>query len=745
MPALQALDALGSTLITRRPGGSLALVESNSKLQTNQAIGDPTTVGDYQKMVAADTTIAAGWRATTFVLQGLQADITAHEDADEKVVEWARMCFFEMPKKRFEKYAQSLWLALRDGVAPHEITIKLENGIAYLADLQYRPLRTIKLSSIILDEDGWVTCEQQYRGKDGLTKIAKYAPPMTDAGAGWMLWPIYGDETSPVGLPVLRPMWFIWRQKIKALLDMAIGVERNLVGNPYVKAREKAEVKEEQKTDTLNQLERMRTNERGAMYYPAWVEEHGFEQTSGGEIDKIISVLTYYDNSILQAFGAQWMAMGLGQNTSTRSLGEIATGKQDDVGVAYFDWLANAFQPLINFLVDYNFGPQKYYPSIRCTRTNELTVEQLVDLMARMMSARLLKYDKQLEIFLREKLKVPEIEEETRDEPAEAEEAGTPPTPGVVPPQLKDTMIPPNGEEKAEDEEEEPAKMTAFADAGVRLPPKPGGQDQRTGPGGRPLSPLERLVPWQKIEMTLDTGESNLAALYVDIRRKMAQDMLDNAKGWTTNQELARALVDTQVSPGLIADSRDMIIAALQVVAEAGAETVQSEYDAQNPIESFADEIKDYGINADYLGIVADQQLKKAEQQVSMQIVQMALHTIAPSPETLRKIMEGAVREVATRDALEDATVAASDTFARARNDYVNMLVKQVGEAPQKVWYSAVLDGSTCDACRMADEAHSEGNEPIIFGSDEHKEFMPPYQGCAGGTRCRCMLIYDWE
>jgi len=108
---------------------------------------------------------------------------------------------------------------------------------------------------------------------------------------------------------------------------------------------------------------------------------------------------------------------------------------------------------------------------------------------------------------------------------------------------------------------------------------------------------------------------------------------------------------------------------------------------------------------------------------------------------------EGAAEAVADADAA--ATARASSWFRRHAAAPVSAVVQQGRERGAQeafeaagvegvafVQFSSLLDGNTCSPC-----AAEDGKE-FPYGSAEYFRLRPPFQGCDGRSRCRCIFVY---
>jgi len=721
---------VGSELLAAYGSGYSSLYEPNTSLQGDLSSGDITTVGEYDKMLKQDAMVAAGWRAMISVLQGVMFDIGADERCNPRVKEYAYNTLFETPDKTFSQYAEQLWRAVKYGYVGHEILVKYIKGQLHLKDLCYRPPRTFSKWNTKSVGDGWVESVQWYYDAGSNLKEVPYGPPGGDKA--WLLWSIFGDSSNLYGESILRPIWYIHKRKVDALKIMGIAIQRNTLGMPMIRVKDKYSPTKKDVEATRDEIALLMAHSQGCITLPDWADKIDWVFSGDNSIESALKAMEHFNIEILEAFSAQWLGLGL-MGQGSRAVAETGSKESRNVRAYYLDWLSRSIQQLLNYLVVFNFGPQDYYPYLKCIQSEELTVVQLVESMVSLKNAGMLGHTPETEIYIRELMKLPEMEQ------VEAEQRQT---------QEKGKI-----DEKKEDEKKDDPEFCSHSfeniPAGIRKPPKPGGQDRRTGPNGRPLSRIEKMVGWDRIELSLDTSQQSLALLYMEIKRDVANYLVDKAVDaeWATAGQLASVIEKTKIPQGFINRAIKRVKKELTALADIAGDTAEREYERQtSTTTSFAAiSFADIPGMSDFIDPTARKDVSKLVTDAHVQVVEMALEIMAPTRDGMKIILMDAAQELEQQGAIYLSSVVATKVFSRAREDRVKELTEEVNQTPTYGFYSAVLDANTCGACAATDAAYGDSGERIQWGGALHASLMPPNQGCLGGSRCRCILVWVWE
>jgi hypothetical protein len=774
-------NPVGQALITNTGRVQTSATDANTTLNYRKVMGDLSTPGQWRIMEQTCPTISVGKRARIDILQGVKWDVASHEDTPEEVVEYVREMLLERMVKRFEQVARNCFEAPGYGAAPQEITTYVADGKLWVRDLDPRPIQTFEKHTVRENEDGFIEGTQRfYDGKsNGSTlKSVEYGTPGED-GKGWLFWVTWGYNGSIFGEGFYRSLYTIYLEWADAIRYRRIATQKASLGVPCAFAREGTQQTKDERDAAAETLGDVTTHELGAFIAPDWMEKIEWTFTNGEAIDALTEVLRDCEMRMLIMFGAQYAGRGTLTGTGTNAAGEVDSRELKGHRQAQIDWLSSQIQPLINIMVDENFGEQKHYPSLVGSVPYEINPSQFVDSLVKAAAGNTLIIDKNIRDEVRRALKLEPEGDEVEEILAEKQEQADALRAAVANKVGDDKQDPEsddedpatlNKERQSEEtvKEDETEDMTARACScshhfqgeldnpvaditattqGLRKPPRPGGQKaRRTGPNGRDLSRLERMVPFNRIELTLDSSKQTMLGVLMDAREAIAKDMLSQVQGaeWTTGPEAAKALQKVKPSKPLLRRLRKMIAAELKHVSNVASETVDTEREEQTGDFNFSATIAFQG--GEFEDVTIEEALEEAQADTRAQLVRAAIGIVAPSKAQVFDLLRQASAEMSQTAASNTATLATTETFARARLARANEIVEQTGERPVNVWYSAVLDQNTCDPCARADQEHGEDSgDPLNFETGEIAFFMPPFQECMGGVRCRCQLVFEWS
>lgn len=581
------------------------------------------------------------------------------------------------------------------------------------------------------------------------------------------------------------------------------GVDPYVAGSP---------VSKEDYEETLDEIAAATSHEQGVLGVPSWVDRIDELYGESDSLERIIKVIDHTDVQILTYFGAQYAARGLMTAHGTNSANETDAITQGGYRQYYLDWITEQIQPIVDWFVIHNFGEQRYYPQIKGRHDRDLTPQDLINAMATARQSQLLKIDNSIRATVRNALHLdPEPEDIDKDEVkggALLDTVGG--IQGII--QIKDAVkkglideqsantivksfyrlddkaaqdiigktdvIPPptvrpdvnSIAQQAEQDDSDVTGVSAATDAslsacshnaisfqagvddeksGVKQAPRAGGKhQQRTGPGGRGLTRLEKCVNWKRIEFCFDSSEQSLLGLLMDSRQEIGRYFASALKGknWQTQEELADLLLDIKVPSALKNRIQKSIEIELERIAQIAVQSIDAERARQSDAIAFQADFggDDNKKRKSEAKRATNESIEDTRSQLASATLQIIGKNITRSE--IFDLFNRSIEEITGQTAQQSATMASTKTFNEARQAHVESLVESGVDEPVAVWYSAILDNATCSECEAADNKHGEGTgSPIEYGSAEHAFFLPPYQNCLGGVRCRCILIYEWE
>lgn len=219
-----------------------------------------------------------------------------------------------------------------------------------------------------------------------------------------MWWPVFGGGL--LGRSLLRPIVneHLEKQQIRKLRGAALS--KVLFGTPILHARERREDEGELSIDEVkaaqSALARAATGNANCLYLPDAFDKPDvlYAQTDG--LAKSIEAENALDIQILMSLGSSHLARGLLSGYGSQGAGENDQQLQDAIRTYYFSWFAEQMQPLIDYIVDLNFGPQKHYPELSIVSPSVMTIPQLSRTLAQLVGAGLYRpCDKDEEILRR--------------------------------------------------------------------------------------------------------------------------------------------------------------------------------------------------------------------------------------------------------------------------------------------------------------------------------------------------------
>jgi hypothetical protein len=245
----------------------------------------------------------------------------------------------------------------------------------------------------------------------------------------------------------------------------------------------------------------------------------------------------------------------------------------------------------------------------------------------------------------------------------------------------------------------------------------------------------------------MDSNDRNYAGAMADVRVELAKYIEKQAAtaAWDTSAGLAQAVLAVTVPPALAARLRDDLETELGYLSTVAADSVRDEYREQtgDELTARAEFAAKSGDSKAYAKTKAAAEVERAVADVRDQLATFALQLSAPTREEVADLFQRAHNELAQDDATRKAPLVTSEVFNRARQDEAKRIEEMTGKSA-RIEYSAVLDTETCEECEAADALHGSTGTPIVPGSPEETQYMPPYQKCLGGVRCRCIYVYTW-
>lgn len=712
--------------------------ESNAKLLYAQAYGlsGQREWGEWESLLRTDSAVAAGLDFVCGPIRDARVDVEPVDDSDEakRIAEFVRWNFTEGLEPTFpELLTQAVKGFLGVGFALFEPTLKiaehplLPGGRGYVLDkVSQRLPNTLTYNAWLENDDASELRAVRQQGQRGLKWESIVVP-----ADRLLLFTWQRDGNNYSGFSAFRAVWYIAQIRKELLRLVGVTYQREGAGVPVMEATDRAaELTPNQRTDMERLLANLVYHENASLVPPAgWTLKWTF--SGGANKGHVLDAWHRLGVTILEQVQAQQLALGTG-DTGSRSVGTVHDASARafiSSVVAVLEGVFNGvgsrpYTGLVRRLVDASFGPQKSYPRLRLTlKQAQLSPKEMLEAVSAGVAAKALTITARDENSLREKLGLSPIDEAER----EAELGRR----AALAPTVVDAV---------------PRASTAVVSASLRgSAPK----------ANKPWAPWRPLRASEK-NLDLTAMDSFLASrpevFERDVRPVVVEMLVKAAPAITA------AMADGDVTPGEVAalplDSKrlDAVLAAyLADVRAEGARAVRRELR-----DGIAEKVLQE--RRDALTAAAGEEDEQGDEREDEVITQEADDVIDAEQERLRKRMVDRLRQEVEREAIDtmrtggDASEVVSRTVARQldtgafRSDagYVTTKAFSVGrdEAARimggiaSVDYSAILDNSTCDACRSMD------GRTATFDSPEHDAMLPPNRDCDGGDRCRCILVF---
>lgn len=584
----------------------------------------------------------------------------------------------------------------------------------------------------LVDETGRLLGIRQHgpRGMDG-----KWERPTLDASRA-LLFSWKRDGGNFAGVSQLRSCWYLAGRVMPRLLKMVgVTLQREGPGVPVAYTDDaQAKLTPQQQEDIVAMFADMAAHEASGMVMPAgWRTEWSVSPSANK--GHIIDVIMKMGQWILMQFGAQQLMLGVNESGS-RSVGETHDARSMAMVREVLGFLADGYNGargeadgLVKRIIDWNFGPQLAYPKVKLTpQRPEMAPLDLAQATAAAKSAGLFTPTLDDENSFRERAGFAPITEEQRHEAKERAAALAPPAPGAPVEQAQDRPAEGAGEEDAPSPESEKTRAS-----NVRL----AASAQRNG--WEPWRPLRASE--QKMELrTIDDFLTRSREEYERVARPEVMAMLAvaapaiqgaMADGTVTPEEVAavpldeKALLDANRKYLAGVRKRGFAFAAGELAKKpltaAADEEEDDKGDKQEAVDD-ADEVTEAQAKA-----LTRSQLARVRAELEREAIDV-LRTGGNASEVVARTVR---RQVDTGAFKADAGRVTAKVLNVGRDEAARVI-----GGVASVEYTAILDSSTCGACRADD------GKTAPFNSAEHDRLLPPNRDCAGGDSCRCLLSF---
>lgn len=726
--------------------------ESNTKLQWERAFGHPgsTQWGEWEKLEKTDHAVVAGLNLISAPLRDATVEIKPGEEDDEESQKIA-----DFVRDNFKNWLDPLWPTLIEetvkgglayGFDIHEVVTdtrpdeRVPGGLAvYVKKLAQRLPSSIKSDGWI-EKGGELHAVRQSGWLDGTWKEGVELPASKILLATWNR-----SGNNYQGFSAFRSVWYIAQVRLDLLRAIAIGQQREALGIPVAKPGENTSLSKEQLDKLQEILENLVTHEHAHLILPKGVD---FEwvYSPGANKGHVIDTWKALGLAILEVIQAQQMYLGTGE-TGSRSVGEVHDANKNGFvnGIrGWFEAVYNGvgdrpYTGIVRRLVDWNFGPQKSYPTLRLVIPKaDVPVDKLAGAVKTLVDAKAITLTEQDENDLRDKVGLKPIDPEERAKELERRAAEAQATAEAM-----------AAAGAGEDEEKPAAKNPPLRLA--RLAEAPGfspWRELRPSEKHLALAEMDAFHTSARLEFERDVrdvlgdmvrealpeieaamadgdpSELNGLSLSAALLGKYVEVFVERCRGFGYRQ----AAAEKRRQPAGLARARAAVQLSERKVAllELGRGLTFEDGDGSGE-----------GVGARVRKLVkamVSMVTNRIRGRVKQQIQDAAIDA-ARKGESAGSVVERVVGELETSKALRtDAGMVVSRSFSTGREQ----LFEEEG-GPRYLEVSEVMDRNTCDPC-----ARTDGLE-VEYGSPEHMAHLPPYSECEGGTNCRRVLIAIWE
>jgi len=725
-PATQARGVTGGGNFSGR-----LFYEPNEALRDQAGYGQNGTynVGQWQELAKANPYVAAGLdficAPVADARVGVEPAKTGLDEGTAKkhaeFIEWAFTEGFRLGA-HLESAARGFLLSGFSLFEPTFLQVPSPIGMAWgISALAERLPNSLDPAGPWLEgDDGRLTAVRQ-SGPVGMG--GKWERPVLPAERVLLYsWKRQGNNFA--GESQLRSVWYAASKVFTMLLKMTgVTLQREGAGLPVatpLTGTDAVEITPAQRDELMTLFANLSFHEAAGLVMPAgW--QFDWKTSSSSNKGHLVDVMKSIGLWVLMQLSAQQIFLGT-DSTGSRSVGEVHDARAMAFVrkvLAFMEGVLNGDlgEPqtgLVKRLIDFNFGPQPAYPRVKLTpQRPEVAASDQAQAAKTAKEAGLFTPLVGDENAWRERAGFQPITEEERDAAKEKAAALAPklPAPGQSP-----------GEAPEGEDDDAPKGKSLQASA-----PRAGWTPWR------PLRASEQRTDWAALDKYfVAERDAGARLLQIEVVAMLAK----------AGPLIAGAMADGVVKPEEIAaiplDTSRLstkVEAFLAKQRAAGGASVRNELrgdgvlraaeeeqeEREDEVVTETNEVIDAERNRTVRRIVSRTRAELERESVD------ALRTGGNAAEVLERTVSTQLESGAFRS---DAGSVLTRAFNVGRDEAARIL-----GGIAEVEYSALLDSSTCDACREMDGATAE------FNSAEHDRMVPPNRDCDGRDNCRCVLV----
>lgn len=597
----------------------------------------------YDSMRKSDGVVKAALLACELPIRSANWYIESFSDdeKDKEVADFVYECLFNKMTITWDDFLRQALLCLPFGFMVFEKVFTVVNyeGKNMIGWRKFAPRLPLSIAK-------WTTKE----GEDGITQMSNSGEETSIPIDKLLIFTHDKEGDNWNGTSVLRSAYRPWFFKEHIEKINAIVFERQGLGIPYVKLPKNATAQDRSMADEL--LENMRANEEARLIEPGGDWEIGFKDTKSTQLKDPDLSIKRYNREILISVLAQFL--DLGSESGSRSLSEdhSSTFHNNLISIAHLI-RDNINKYAIKQLVDLNFNTDRY-PTLEFSHIGVTNYSDIATSLSSLIEKGAINPDKKLEVYLRNLMSLPEIEEVENKEDVEVEK------------------------KKEEDVVEKASERFVFRE----FKPK------------RKLTFAEQKVDFQDIQNKMDYEEEKLRNILLkilnwsgnDLIRQM-QIVLDTPSSTEKRERLQEMSVKYK------GDYRKEIIDSIKKMFEYGKILAAKEMKKEPPTTP-ADSTQDISKLADGLtAIMADGLLKAGKLAFLMGLQQNKSKT------EILSLIKNAIKKEEKSIAVNSAATNIGSAFNQGRRTTLEAYQDDI-YALQR---SEVLDHVTCNYCMSID------------------------------------------
>lgn len=647
--------------------------------------------------------VASPVQAASWTLEPYGGDDATDQDREIADTIWWALNNYMSPNFT-QHLSEALPIMIRGGFAPFE-------QIWATTEHKGKTLTLPKSLQVRLPRSIWRWWQDDFGQLTHIGQLLPNKPDVIIPASELVYYRLGGEGDNWMGTSMLRSAYKPWMIKDKLERIDAVGQERKAVGVPICYPPQNADNATRSQVESI--LANMHLSEVAYLMAPGpkqglpgmspgegWLfDVIKFDSSSG---ESIQASLTYHQLAIAGSVLGDFMQLGHHQ-VGARATADV----QEDPFLTAVDAFAQIGPlPPLNALVDritkLNWPTAEGSPTFTINLTDAASLSEIAAYVQLLISAGAMNADPELEDWLRERADLPPANADVRALKQDAAEAA-----------LKASALQANGPQI------QPVTQTPPT---VAPEAKPGQQSQTGGSKPPPSNTGKQLdAPSPKWYETL-------------LSQGKLKEALDGARGAVEQTALpAASALAEQIAAGRqhpISPDTSGLVSAIQREYERlygiGHETVRDEIAKQAPktLMSPSDLVTAAGARLGRAKARAEQSAANIAHEITKRVAQASITGLKDAPQLSATALQAAQRQL-HQEALDNASAMVND----GRFDAAVM------NGAVGAYYTSVMDEATCDECEASDTGD-------LVSLDQAQLLGPPNPQCAGGDRCRCMLVY---